>query len=63
MGDLPVAVEVLAIVAAGAALLWLHLRFWVARLTVPLPYAETHRVATADGLEHPGSIRRDGDGP
>lgn len=39
----------LASVVAFAVATWLHLLYWGRRLTLGLPYAELHRIATDDG--------------
>lgn len=39
----------LAFAAVAAAAFWAHLRYWVARLTLPLQYSEEEVLSTADG--------------
>ena len=44
-----VALTVVAVLVALGLAGWLHLRYWVRKLTVPLHYASTERLALADG--------------
>ena len=44
-----VAVFIAALIVLVVALAWAHLRYWSTALALPLPYASTEELATADG--------------